>query len=192
MRYLKTYENYSDNEAPLQEAETLLKVLEKNIKKWFTSGSLSKKVTFEDSDKSFTNDVANKTLYFRFTDDAFLYQIIVVVGIKDLFDNETQGDTQPSDDMQMQEESVQNEGVIEGAKIENINLHIKKYDLNGMSTDNIDGPLIDFWKGKINVKDFTEDFIIEKISQMEDEDLAATNTALNSEETQAGGLQELF
>jgi len=187
MRYLKTYEKY--NNAPLYQANTLLQVLEKNIKKWFTSGSLSKQgLTLEDSDKSFTNDVANKTLICRFTDAAFLYQVIVVVGIKDLFDEE-QTQSQSSDDM---EESVQNEGVQDdNRKIENIDVKIKKYDLNGQRNDNIDGPLIDFWEGQVGVKEFTEDFIIEKISQMEDEDLATTNTALNSEETQ-GGIQDLF
>jgi len=124
MRYLKTFEKY--NKKPLYQAKNLLQNIKQNVRSWFTNGSLSKQgLTLQDEDESFTNDVADKTYTFRFSDESFLYQVIVVVGIDDLFndggDQMQMQDMEMQEEPQMQEESVQNEGLQdEDKKIENI------------------------------------------------------------------------
>jgi len=177
---ITSYKEYilENNFKPLQKVKNLMDNLHKMILNWFTTGSLSKQgLNLQNIDTSFTNDITDKTKIITFDDSKFYYQIVLVASIDDLFKNSKEPEEE---------------------QLKDISLQIKKYDLDNQSGNSLEGTLIDRWEGTIKIKEFTEDFIIDKISQMQDKTLSIEDTALDNtqieettEETTEEKTQEL-
>lgn len=134
MKRLKLYEEYINN--PVNRLQTVFDEMIKNMKFWFTEGSLSKQgLSLYELERSTANDYTEKNILIDFSDSQWYYQVIIIVKLEDVKGNEP---------------------------IKDGYIKIKKYDMDQTN-------LIRTWEGEFDlVKDFNENFIIDKISELDD------------------------
>jgi hypothetical protein len=161
MKNLKLYEQFVEQNTVVEKLNALMKGFMKTIKGWFTNGSLSKhSLTLYDLELSSITDHLEKSIIFSFSDDSFFYQIEFVVRLADY-----------------------DQGIFKKAF-----LKIKKYSLHEQPLDSLSGMLIDVWdsndqnlnpkgNGQINISEFTEDKILEIISELDNEPQAPGTNA---------------
>jgi len=150
---IKIYENFVEQNAIVEKLNALMKGFMKTIKQWFTTGSFSKHgLTLYDLEESSITDKLEKSLIFSFSDDSNFYQVEFVIRLADY-----------------------QEGIFKKAF-----LKVKKYALHEQPTDSLSGMMVDVWDsndpnnnpkgdGQIDISEFTEDKIIDIISEMDNE-----------------------
>lgn len=140
MKKIKNYKDFSIMETytnnPVNRLQTLFDEMIKNMKFWFTEGSLSKQgLSLYELERSTANDYTEKNILVDFSDNQWYYQVIIIVKLEDVKGNEP---------------------------ITDAYLKIKKYDMEQTN-------LIRTWEGEFDLKkDFNENFIIDKISELDD------------------------
>ena len=155
------YEQFVEQNAIVEKLQALMKGFIKTIKEWFSFGSLSKHgLTLYDAELSSMTDKLEKSIIFSFSDDSYYYQVEFVIRL-DFYDS--------------------NEGIFKKAF-----LKVKKYALHEQPIDSLQGMMIDVWdsndpnnnpdgNGQIDISEFTEDKIIEIISDMDEPQAPGTN-----------------
>ena len=166
MKKLKYYteyikEEFVENQNLTAKLQSFLEGKVKTIKEWFSKGLFNNAALADISITNTTNNLS-KDIILEFNDSQGYYQVIFSVSMNDY-----------------------NEG-----KFEKCFLKIKKYSMNlDNQMNSLKGLLLDKWdssnpdndteNGQINISDFTPEFILDKISKMEDE-----NVAYGSNETE--------
>lgn len=154
MRILKTYyqyikEEFTDANAISNRLQSLLLGKVKLIKTWFQPEGALKNVELTDIDITNYTKSLNKNLIFSFISNEFHYQVIITFKMTDY-----------------------KEG-----SIGKCFLKIKKYSYDDVE-HSLEGILIDEWDssnldnsedGKINIEDISPEFILDKISKMDEE-----------------------
>lgn len=121
------------------ELDRIINQIMNRIKYWFSSGSFSITSVLVDQNKSSTPNVGKRSIIANFADADFYYQLIIKFNIEDL---------------------------------EKCEVIIKKYDSS--TIDEINGS-IPIWyieltnSKKVDIDDIKEDFIMQKISEKEDD-----------------------
>lgn len=164
------FENeFQESSNSFNKLQAFLEGKRKLVRQWFERGEFPNASLADDVEISSVSDFIKKTLTFSFSDGNFYYKVEFTVQLKDY------------------EEGNFNKGF----------LTIKKYELvdDGDLSDDLKEPLMDVWdsnnpevnpdeNGQIDIKtEFTPDFIIDKISQMDNNQtaLGTNNTEENTE-----------
>lgn len=174
MKKVKTYkqfinEEFVDSSNVLNKLTTFMDSNIKNIKRWF-EGSLIPNSTLNEIRK--TDNPSSNDIIFEFDDGYMYYQIIFTVRVEDYKDGNFEN------------------GFL---KIKKFSLDVDGVDPNGA----LKGLLLDEWdsnnpangmdNGQINIKDnFNPDFILSKISEMEDEPKALGSVNIIKNKTEEG------
>jgi hypothetical protein len=160
MKTLKSYiqyiaEDFVEQDDAATKLEAYIKGKVKVIKGWFER-NLFPNTTLISLEESMFSDKMRKNILFSFTDNVeFMFQVILAIRVEDY------------------KEGVFDKGF----------LQIKKYNMNENSDGALEGPLMDIWDsnnpennpegaGQIDLKSFSPDFILDKISQMENKSMA--------------------
>jgi hypothetical protein len=138
MKYIKLKEAYI--QSPVYRVNLLIDEIVNKVKIWFETGSFSKSCNLYDLKKSSMTESTEKNVIVDFGNDDNNYQLIITLKLEDA----------TSKDPTKRKE------------IENCNIKIKKYDIN--SPDNI---LLPPLSSDIKIKDLNEDFILQKIADLD-------------------------
>ena len=158
MKKLKRYLEYlredliEDN--PFHDLQSYMMGLRKRILKWFEDGEFTG-AEIVDIDITNFSKFVDKTLILNFTDNIFNFQVILTIRPVDYKNKE----------------------------LSKMFIEIKKYSMdNDNDSDSLEGYLIDEWSGQCKVEEFNPEFILDKISMMEDENQSFGSNDKNKSE----------
>lgn len=160
MKHLKKYQEYLSEDfvefgSPMNKLQSLMEGKAKLIKEWFQKGLFTGSELLDIDITNFGKSL-NKSIIFNFVDDSYQYQVILTLRVQDY----------------------------QKGKIGKGFLQIKKYTFND-AEETLQGQLLDTWDsnnvdndqdgnpdGQIELKDFSPEFILDKISKMSDQSQA--------------------
>jgi len=176
MKLIKNFSEYTNESfvefgTPAYKLQTFIEGKVKMIKKWFESEILSN-AQLIDIDITKYSQSLNKNIIFNFTDGQYQFQVILVFRMQDYNDG----------------------------KIGKCFMKIKKYSYD--EDDSLKGTLIDFWDsnnpdndtdgeidGQVEIKDISPEFILDKISKMDDESQSFGSKENSISEEEPEGLE---